>query len=82
MFIWTYMVWFQIGKNTNFKGKALGSAEAARKQARVIVVQKDVEIPKESDVTVIKVEDTRYAMAFIRLFHWNHRAFQRSCISR
>ncbi len=50
------------------------AAEAARKQARVIVVQKDVEIPKESDVTVIKVEDTRYAMAFISAAYFGHPA--------
>ena len=39
--------------------------EAAAKGAAALVVQKDVELPDESDVTVIKVEDTRYAMAFI-----------------
>ena len=39
--------------------------EAAEKGAAVLVVQKDVEVPKDSNVTIIKVENTRYAMAFI-----------------
>ncbi len=39
--------------------------EAVEKGAAVLVVQKDVAIPDNCDVTVIKVEDTRYAMAFI-----------------
>ena len=33
--------------------------------ARVLVVEKDVIIPEESNVTVVKVKNTRYAMAFI-----------------
>lgn len=39
--------------------------EAAEKGAAVLVVQKEVDVPADSDVTIIKVEDTRYAMAFI-----------------
>lgn len=50
------------------------AGEAARKQAAVIVVQKDVEIPEESGVTVIKVENTRYAMAFISAAYFGHPA--------
>ena len=48
--------------------------EAAQKGAAVLVVQKDVELPKESDVTVIRVENTRYAMAFISAAYFGHPA--------
>lgn len=50
------------------------AGEAAGKGAAVLVVQKDVEIPDESDITVIKVEDTRYAMAFISAAYFGHPA--------
>ncbi len=50
------------------------AAEAAAKGAAALVVQKDVELPKESDITVIKVEDTRYAMAFIAAAYFGHPA--------
>ena len=33
--------------------------------AEVLLVEKDVELPADTDVTVIRVEDTRYAMAFL-----------------
>lgn len=48
--------------------------EAAEKGAAVLVVQKDVEVPAKSDVTVIKVKDTRYAMAFIAAAYFGHPA--------
>lgn len=48
--------------------------EAADKGAAVLVVQKDVELPEGSDVTVIRVEDTRYAMAFISAAYFGHPA--------
>lgn len=48
--------------------------EAARKGAAALVVQKEVEIPEEYDITVIKVEDTRYAMAFIAAAYFGHPA--------
>lgn len=50
------------------------AAEAALKGAAALVVQKDVEIPEESGVTVIKVKDTRYAMAFIAAAYFGHPA--------
>ncbi len=50
------------------------AAEAVEKGASVLVVQKDVEIPTDSDVTIIKVEDTRYAMAFIAAAYFGHPA--------
>lgn len=48
--------------------------EAAEKGAAALVVQKDVEIPKDSHTTVIRVEDTRYAMAFISAAYFGHPA--------
>ncbi len=48
--------------------------EAIEKGAAVLVVQKDIEVPDSSDVTVIKVEDTRYAMAFIAAAYFGHPA--------
>lgn len=57
----------------NVDGHAFAE-EAAEKGAAVLVVQKDVDIPKEYDVTVIKVEDTRYAMAFISAAYFGHPA--------
>ncbi len=50
------------------------AAEAAEKGAAVLVVQKDIELPKDSDVTVVRVEDTRYAMAFISAAWFGHPA--------
>lgn len=50
--------------------------EALEKGVSVLVVQKDVEIPEDSDVTVIWVEDTRYAMAFIAAAYFGHPADQ------
>ncbi len=48
--------------------------EAARKGAAAIVVQKDVTLPDEYDTIVIRVEDTRYAMAFIAAAYFDHPA--------
>jgi len=48
--------------------------EAVEKGAAVLVVQKDVDIPEEADVTIIKVEDTRYAMAFIAAEYFGNPA--------
>ena len=50
------------------------AGEAAEKKAAVIVVSKDVQLPADSDITVIKVEDTRYAMAFIAAAYFGHPA--------
>ena len=51
-------------KGANFDGhsKAL---EAVEKKAAVLVVEQDVKLPEDADITVIRVESTRYAMAFI-----------------
>ncbi len=48
--------------------------EIARKGAAVLVAEKAVEVPVESDVTVIRVENTRYAMAFIAAAWFGHPA--------
>ena len=41
------------------------AAQAAGEGAAVIVAQKEVELPEDCDVTLILVEDTRYALAFL-----------------
>lgn len=48
------------------------AGEVAEKGASVLVVEKDVEVPE--DVTVIRVENTRYAMAFISAAWFGHPA--------
>lgn len=48
--------------------------EAVEKGAAVLVVEKDVEVPADSAVTIIRVEDTRYAMAFISAAYFGHPA--------
>ena len=48
----------------NFDGhSAIG--DAVKAGAGAVVVSREVDIPEESDITVIRVEDTRYAMAYI-----------------
>lgn len=51
-------------KGANSDGHSF-AADAVSKGARVLVVSDEVEGVADSGVTVIKVEDTRYAMAFI-----------------
>lgn len=41
------------------------AAAAVQAGAGVLMVEKEVELPKEADVTVIRVKDTHYAMAFV-----------------
>ncbi len=50
------------------------AGKAAEKKAAAIVVSKNVQLPADSDITVIKVEDTRYAMAFIAAAYFGHPA--------
>ena len=40
------------------------AAAAVQAGAGVLMVEKEVELPEEADVTVIRVQDTHYAMAF------------------
>ncbi len=48
----------------NFDGHSVVD-EVIAKGASVLVVSKEIKLPETADVTVIQVEDTRYAMAFI-----------------
>ncbi len=50
------------------------AAEVVSKGAAVLVVEKDVELPDECEVTVIRVEDTRYAMAYLSAAYFGHPA--------
>ncbi len=50
------------------------AVEAVEKGAAVLVVSRPVEGLKNKDVTVIKVDDTRYAMAFISAAWFGHPA--------
>lgn len=48
--------------------------QAAKAGAAALVVQREVELPEECDITVIRVKDTRYAMAFISAAYFGHPA--------
>lgn len=48
--------------------------EAAAKKARVLVVSRDVDLPEDAGITVIRVADTRYAMAFIAAAYFGYPA--------
>ncbi len=58
-------------EGANFDGHS-AAGEAAEKGAAAIVVQKDVELPSDSKTIVVKVENTRYAMAFISAAWFGH----------
>ncbi len=60
-------------KGANFDGHQFAT-EAADKGAKVLVVSEEPEFVTDKDVTVIKVEDTRYAMAFISAAWFGHPA--------
>ena len=57
----------------NFDGHDF-AAQVAEQGAGVLVVQKDVELPENVDVTVIKVADSRYAMAMISAAYFDYPA--------
>lgn len=59
-------------EGVNFDGHTFAS-QAAEK-ASVLVVSKNVEGVSDKDVTIVKVEDTRYAMAFISAAYFGHPA--------
>ena len=50
------------------------AAEIAAAGAGVLVVEKDTRLPEEADITVIRVNNTRYAMAFISAAWFGHPA--------
>lgn len=50
------------------------ATQVAEAGAKVLIIQKEVELPEEADVTLIQVKDTRYAMAFITAAYFDHPA--------
>ncbi|WP_026652703.1 UDP-N-acetylmuramoyl-L-alanyl-D-glutamate--2,6-diaminopimelate ligase [Butyrivibrio proteoclasticus] len=60
-------------KGANFDGHSCAK-EAAEKKAAAIVVEHDVELDEDADIAVIRVKDTRYAMAFISAAYFDHPA--------
>ena len=59
-------------EGANFDGHDY--AREVAKEARVLVVSKEVEGLEETNVTIIKVENTRYAMAFISAAYFDYPA--------
>ena len=57
----------------NFDGHT-AAAQAVKDGAAVLVVSQDIALPKDTAVTVIKVKDTRYAMAFISANYFGNPA--------
>ena len=51
-------------KGANFDGHSC-AGDAAAKKAGAIVAEAEVELPEGCEMPVIRVDDTRYAMAFI-----------------
>ena len=60
-------------KGANFDGHQ-AAAEAAEKKAAAIIVSQEVELSKQSETTLIRVEDTRYALAFVSAAWFDHPA--------
>ncbi|MBO5092723.1 MAG: UDP-N-acetylmuramoyl-L-alanyl-D-glutamate--2,6-diaminopimelate ligase [Lachnospiraceae bacterium] len=56
------------------------AAEAAQKGAAVLIVEKEVELPENCGVTVIRVENTRYALAFLSAAYFGYPAEQMKII--
>ncbi|MBR4669085.1 MAG: UDP-N-acetylmuramoyl-L-alanyl-D-glutamate--2,6-diaminopimelate ligase [Butyrivibrio sp.] len=60
-------------KGANFDGHSCAT-EAYEKKAAAIVVEHDVELPADCKMAVVRVDDTRYAMAFISAAYFGHPA--------
>ncbi len=60
-------------KGANFDGHSC-AGEACEKNAAAIVVQSDVLLPEGCRIPVVRVKDTRYAMAFISAAYFGHPA--------
>ena len=58
-------------QGANFDGHSK-AYEAAEKGASVLIVEKEVELPSDAQITVIQVESTRYAMAFIAAAYYGN----------
>ena len=56
------------------------AAAAVEAGAGVLLVEKEMELTTKADVTVIKVPDTRYAMAFLSAAFFGHPAKQMKII--
>ncbi|MBQ2450984.1 MAG: UDP-N-acetylmuramoyl-L-alanyl-D-glutamate--2,6-diaminopimelate ligase, partial [Lachnospiraceae bacterium] len=60
-------------EGANFDAHTI-AAEVVKAGASVLVISKEVEIPQDTQVTLIKVADTRYAMAFIAAAYYGNPA--------
>ena len=60
-------------EGANFDGHDFAE-DVVNRGAKVLVVSREVALPPQADATVIKVEDTRYAMAFISAAWFGHPA--------
>lgn len=60
-------------KGANFDGHD-AAKDAAACGAAAVITQRDVEIDDASDMTVVRVDDTRYAMAFIAAASYGYPA--------
>ncbi len=60
-------------KGANFDGHSCAK-EAYEKKAAAIVAEHDVELPEDCKMAVVRVDDTRYAMAFISAAYFRHPA--------
>ena len=60
-------------QGANFDGHSV-ACEAISKKAACIVIEKDVDLPQEHDTCVVKVQNTRYAMAFISANYFGNPA--------
>lgn len=60
-------------QGANFDGHSF-AAQAAEQGARVLVTSKEIEAGEACDITVIKVPDTRYALAFISAAYFGYPA--------
>nr|MCR5236395.1 UDP-N-acetylmuramoyl-L-alanyl-D-glutamate--2,6-diaminopimelate ligase [Lachnospiraceae bacterium] len=58
---------------SNFDGHSFAE-EAAEKGAKVLVTEKDVKVPEGKDITVIRVEETRKALAYISASYYGYPA--------
>lgn len=60
-------------EGVNFDAHTI-AADVVKAGAAVLVISKDVELPEATEVTLIKVADTRYAMAFIAAAYYGNPA--------
>ena len=60
-------------EGANFDAHTI-AAEVVEAGAAVLVISKEVEIPEDTQVTLIRVADTRYAMAFIAAAYYGNPA--------